>query len=245
MQILPVLDLLKGVVVRGVAGKRSEYRPVVSRLTEAVDALSVARAFREQLGIARLYVADLDAILHQWPNLEIYRTLAGEGFELLVDAGYRDITAAERVIDSGATKVIIGLETWPGPIELTQLCHQLGTARVIFSLDLMRGAPVGQLESWGTADPFAIGCQAVACGLTEMIVLDVAQVGVGNGITTAALCRRLQERFPELAIITGGGVRNAEDLQELAKNGVSGVLIASALHDGRIGVKDIAAVQNR
>src|SRR5216684_7133564 len=105
MHVLPVLDLLEGVVVRGVGGRRDEYRPVVSRLVDRPDPFSVARAFRDQLGLTRLYVADLDAILHQRPNREVYRSLADEGLELLVDAGLRDVKSAELNLAAGAAQV--------------------------------------------------------------------------------------------------------------------------------------------
>src|SRR5262245_27511643 len=98
MDILPVLDLLNGIVVRGVAGKREEYRPIESRLVDSADVLPVARAFREQLGLTRIYLADLDAILHQHPNPDLYRELAEDGFELLVDAGLRNVESAESVL---------------------------------------------------------------------------------------------------------------------------------------------------
>ena len=47
MTVLPVLDVLEGVVVRGVAGQRAEYRPLRSRLVESAVPLDVARALRE------------------------------------------------------------------------------------------------------------------------------------------------------------------------------------------------------
>src|SRR5262245_46812912 len=82
MRIIPVLDLLNGVVVRGVAGERSNYRPVVSRLVDQPEPLAVARAFRAQLGLGLLYVADLDAILHDRPSRDLYRRLAADGFDV-------------------------------------------------------------------------------------------------------------------------------------------------------------------
>src|SRR5207253_1947746 len=62
MRILPVLDLQNGVVVRGLAGRRAEYRPVVSRLTTSHQPLDIAQAFRDIFGFEHLYLADLDAI---------------------------------------------------------------------------------------------------------------------------------------------------------------------------------------
>ena len=239
MEIIPVLDLMNGVVVRGVAGRRDEYRPVVSRLVDAPDPLSVARAFRDQLGLTRLYVADLDAILHGRPNRNVYRSLASEGFDLFVDAGLRSVPSADDIVDAGATKIVAGLETWPAPEELASLCRRIGAERVIFSLDLSQGAPLGDIAHWRTSDPLAIALWAMQAGVQQIIVLDLSQVGTGSGVTTADLCGRLLAEGPDLYLITGGGVRNPSDLDRLATVGVSGVLVASALHDGRIGRSDI------
>ena len=71
MRILPVIDLKGGLVVRGVAGRRQEYRPVVSRLTPSSRPIDVAGAFRDHLGLDHLYLADLDAIAGAAPALEL------------------------------------------------------------------------------------------------------------------------------------------------------------------------------
>lgn len=239
MKIFPVLDLLEGTVVRGVAGKRNEYRPVESCLVAGSDPLAVAEAFREQLGLKELYLADLDAILHDRPNVPIYRKLIENGFELIVDAGLRDVTRARLLIDHDVSKVIAGLETAPGPEFLKQLTNACGPERVIFSLDLKQGEALGNLDPWGTSDPYKIGLQAVQSGITRMIVLDLAAVGVSDGVFTLELCRKFQQEFPELKITTGGGVRNGEDLKLLAESGIDAVLVASALHDGRIDAETI------
>ena len=61
MPILPVIDLMGGQVVRGVAGRREAYRPMVSTLTDSSDPLAVACAFRKRFGFEELYLADLVA----------------------------------------------------------------------------------------------------------------------------------------------------------------------------------------
>src|SRR5579872_2189915 len=232
MLILPVLDLLDGVVVRGVAGRRDEYHPIASRIAEKPDPLSVARAFRDRLGLTRLYIADLDAILHERPNGNVYRELSHAGFKLLIDAGLRNAESADAILAAGATQVVAGLETWPCALELRSLCERVGSERVVFSLDLRQGLPMGDLAQWKTTDPLDIAVSAVDAGAREMIVLDIAQVGVGGGVTTIDLCRRLREKFPKLRLITGGGVGSAADLRRLAELQLDGALVASALHDG-------------
>src|SRR5437763_9801240 len=89
LRVVPVLDLQGGVVVRGVAGRRREYRPVVSRLTDSCDPADVAAAFVRHFGLRELYVADLDAIAGSPPALATYAALHALGCSLWVDAGLR------------------------------------------------------------------------------------------------------------------------------------------------------------
>jgi phosphoribosylformimino-5-aminoimidazole carboxamide ribotide isomerase len=241
MQILPVIDLLGGVVVRGVAGRRAEYRPIVSRLVDRPDPLDIARAFRGALGLDTLYIADLDAILDRCPNWDIYRSLAREGFSLWVDAGLRDVALARELLAAGAKAVIAGLETCSGPELLEALCAEVGAERVVFSLDLHAGRPLGELSRWGTADPHQIAARGVEAGIRRLIVLDLAHVGGNGGLATVEFCRRLRAAHPRLELITGGGVRDAGDLAAIGRSGIAGVLVASALHDGRLTRHDLAA----
>jgi len=242
MQIIPVLDLLGGVVVRGVQGRREEYRPVESRIVQKSDPLSVARSFRDRFGLTRLYVADLDAIVHQQQDRDVYRMLAANDFQLMVDAGLRNIEGAEALLAEGADQVVAGLETWPGPDQLARLAERLGGERVVFSLDMKSGKPFGDLSGWPAREPYDIAVCAVEAGAGELIVLDLAQVGANAGLSTENLCRRLIDRFPQLRVITGGGVRGLSDLKRLSRMKVSGALVASALHDGRISRADIESL---
>ncbi|MCP4169765.1 MAG: nickel transporter, partial [Fuerstiella sp.] len=57
-------------------------------------------------------------------------------------------------------------------------------------------------------------------------------VGSEAGPVTLPLCSRLLLQFPEVSVITGGGVRSVADLRQLAGSGISGALVASAIHDG-------------
>jgi len=239
MQIVPVIDLMNSLVVRGVAGERDKYLPVNSSLVPGAAPLEIARAFRDKLGLEELYVADLDAIIDRQLNRDIYRTLAEEGFRILVDAGLRDTASAEEVLAAGASALIVGLETSAGPTHLSQLVNQFGAPQLLFSLDLIQGEPLGKTEPWRTSDPLEIVRQAVDAGVERIIVLDLAGVGSSAGVTTLRLCAQLRSRFDRLQLITGGGVRDADDLHKLAELGIDGVLVATALHTGAIGRREI------
>ncbi|MEO2032163.1 MAG: HisA/HisF-related TIM barrel protein [Planctomycetaceae bacterium] len=242
MLIIPVLDLLDGVVVRGIAGKRESYRPVESVIAASASPLDVAFAFRETFGLTTLYVADLDAILRAEPNYEIYRTLATEGFRLLIDSGLRNAEDAEASLSAGATQVIAGLETWPLLSSLEMLIRCVGADRVVFSLDLNAGVPVRTFFDLLSLDPLDIGTAVLEAGVRDMIVLDLASVGVGQGVPTLPLCRELAEFAPRTKLITGGGVRSSADLQAVAAQHLHGVLIASAIHNGAVTPEELANI---
>lgn len=233
MQILPVLDIQQGQVVRGVGGRRHEYRPIVSKWTQSTQPLALAQAMRHAYGFKRFYLADLDAIGGAPLSAELYATLLERGFELAVDAGMRGTEDGRRLLECGV-HCVVGLESVSGPETLRELLAHSNPNQVIFSLDLKHGEPLGNLSGWRAPDVWSIVQQAMEIGLRRLIVLDLARVGEGQGVGTEDLCRRVKESFPHVELIAGGGVRGLEDLRTLEACGVDWALVASALHDGRL-----------
>src|SRR5262245_11445903 len=242
MRIIPVLDIKEGKVVGGMAGRRQAHGPVVSRLTQSALPLDVASAFRMHFGLNELYVADLDAIAGSPPATPIFTTLRADGFRLWVDAGVRDVVDTLPLAAAGLEGIVVGLETVRGPAVLESLCLKLGSERLIFSLDLKHGKHLRGSSVWEDADDWSIAAEAVARGVRRLMVLDLARVGVNEGMGTEGLCARLVRAFPEVEVTAGGGVRDVADLRRLRELGVSGVLMASALHDGRVSRGDLETI---
>ena len=98
MKVIPVIDILNGIVVHAVRGKRSEYKPLESILFKSVEPVEVAKAFKT-LGFSELYVADLDAIIDCSTNFEVFKHMAEEtGLHLMVDAGVTNIERAQKLL---------------------------------------------------------------------------------------------------------------------------------------------------
>lgn len=245
LRIIPVLDLKAGQVVHARAGRRQQYRPISSRLTQSSDPIAVAQAFQAHFHWTDLYLADLDAIVGAAPALPTYVALRSLGFRLWIDAGVRDVSGSERVSTSGIEQVVVGLETVAGPDALAEICHRIGPDRVAFSLDLKDGLPLGNLLRWPRPDPWSIATQALAIGLRRIIVLDLARVGGHAGTGTEELCKWLASRHPEVEVVAGGGIRGSTDLRRLQASGVHAALVASALHDGRLRPEDLAEFADR
>jgi phosphoribosylformimino-5-aminoimidazole carboxamide ribotide isomerase len=238
MLIVPVLDVMHGEVVRGVGGRRDQYRPIVSRLTPSSRPLDVANALALHFGCHELYLADLDAIRGDELDWPLYAALHEQSFRLWVDAGIRRMPRAWQLANAGIEAIVAGLETVENPSELAKMARTFGE-RLVFSLDLNQGEPLGDRDAWQHLDAEAIAAEAVRLDVRRLLVLDLARVGRDSGTGTRELCARLCAKYPHLYLSAGGGVRNRHDLEELRNCGVQAALVASALHDGRLTRADL------
>ncbi len=252
MRIIPVIDVLAGVVVRAVGGKRADYRPIQSKLTPSANPVSVAKALVAATGAEEVYVADLDAIIGQGGG-----TVAAEIAEALpevkvwIDQGVRGEADIARLPLSkpGGWKTlfkpqprpnvvpVLGSETVGGPAVLASVRAAVGSG-CVFSADTYDGELLGDWKAWdgwGVSEATDVVQMAraveVLLGNRVFILLDLAHVGSRSGPGTAKAVERLKAAMPEIGLVSGGGVRTKDDVQRLKDAGADGVLVASALHD--------------
>ena len=238
IQVIPVLDILDRVVVRGIAGNRDEYRPIESLICESTLPLEVAAAIRKHFELHEFYVADLDSILHQQLNADSIKLLIEHGFQLMVDAGVRETKLVHELVRMGVQSVIVGLESIPNPELLLELVAAFDRSRIVFSLDLQNGQPLGELAEWPDSTAVGIATSAIESGIRQLILLDLAAVGTSRGPMVLDLCREIRSRFPEVRIISGGGVSKASDIDAFEEAGADAVLVATSLHNGRLTRSD-------
>ena len=237
MKVIPVIDVLNGIVVHAVRGRRKEYQPLKSVLCNFVDPVEVAKTF-STLGFSELYLADLDAITGKQANYAVYKRIAGEtGLKLMVDAGITDIKTAEKVLESAVSKIIVGTESLQSKNFVEEAVRILGADKIIVSLDLMCDKVMVKLGFDGCNDALGLLRDFKKMGVSKFIVLDLARVGSGEGVNVEFLKKTMENVRADVYV--GGGVRDIADLVELKNLGVSGVLVATALHSGKISISDL------
>ncbi len=242
MRVIPVLDLKGGNAVHARGGRREHYERVRSKLAPPEsDAIALARAYRDVLGSTECYLADLDAIGGAEPQWPLVRAITAGGMRWLIDAACTTTHRAQEILAAGAARVVVALETLSGFNSLAEACRVVGADRVVFSLDLYHGTPVVRAGSAVRDDPLDLAREAVSAGIAALLILDLARVGAGGGIDLE-LVSRIRQTLPEIELLAGGGVEREEDLTRAARVGLDGVLVATALHDGRIGAAQIQAV---
>lgn len=230
MEIIPVIDLLQGQVVRAERGERSRYRPIFSRLCDSCEPLAIARALSELYPFATLYIADLDAIQDLGNNEKIIDQLRREFPQLTIwlDAGIRTPEAWPFPHDAGI-RCVIGSENLRDTAEYTHLAEQLAGNAPLLSLDF---------NAHGLIGPPAL-LQHPGLWPNDLICMTLTKVGSYDGPDVDKLSA-FRAANPHTQIYAAGGIRDITDLVCLRDTGIAGALVASALHDGRIGKAGLA-----
>jgi phosphoribosylformimino-5-aminoimidazole carboxamide ribotide isomerase len=228
MLLIPVIDLMRGQVVRAVRGDRQSYRPIVSSLCDGSDPLQMARALCRHCASSRLYVADLDALTGGEAQADVLRALLQglPALELWLDAGFADAAAAAALcqrIGAPAGRVV--------PVFGSESLRSLAALRAAFanpdagvlSLDRRGGQRLDPAGCWDHPELWP----------GRVIVMTLERVGADSGPDLDTL-REVQSRAPAARLVGAGGIRHAEDLVRARDAGAHAWLVASALHDGRL-----------
>jgi phosphoribosylformimino-5-aminoimidazole carboxamide ribotide isomerase len=234
VDLIPVIDIRNGIAVQAIAGQRSQYRPLRSNLTDSVEPAEVLKALRDHVFPQRCYVADLDAIEGRGLNRCTLAEMARIGLPLIVDAGVTSGFVITDLLELGAAAIVLSSESLGLSHTLPDLVKRVPASNLIYSVDLKCGRlmiPHGDTVEF---IPESVIPQIRDAGIRSVIVLDLTAVGTGRGIPTLALCEQIHRLCSDMHIISGGGVFSDACVQSARQAGLNALLIASALHDGRI-----------
>ena len=229
--VVPVLDLRGGEVVHAQRGDRAAYRPIRTPLAGGSSAPSAVLSGLLSLAPFRqIYIADLDAIEGRGGHAECVAALASQfpDLEFWLDGGYRE---AGQAAAARAPRVlpVLGSETMPRAEVARDLLAMLGPSGFVLSLDQRGDRFLGPPDLAASS----------ALWPRRVIAMTLHRVGawLGPDLDRVAELRRTA---PDTGIYAAGGVRDAGDLHSLEKAGAAGVLVATALHDGRLSRIDLA-----
>lgn len=233
MKIIPVIDLKAGLVVHARRGERDSYQPIVSPLCRGSRPIDVVAGILDVHPFDTLYIADLAAIQGQGDHHAEIAELAAEfpSLGLWIDSGLGDPASCRAWLARGLGTLVLGSEAVADPAVVRQLRDETPAGRLVLSLDFRGDRFLGPPELSRRVEDWP----------ERLIAMTLSQVGSGAGPDFARL-DEIKRRAEGRQIFAAGGVRGGEDLLELARRGINGVLVASALHDRRIGSTEIAAV---
>jgi phosphoribosylformimino-5-aminoimidazole carboxamide ribotide isomerase len=222
LQIIPVIDVMGGQVVQAIAGNRANYSPISSVVTSSTTPKGVIEDLLSFSDFEIVYIAELDSIQFGQLNIEFYSELFKQfpAITFWFDYGVSQKSDITKFSDLDNVKVVVGTETLQEPDVFSE-------AGLVLSLDFKNEKPLGliqihqQTESWPE----------------DVIVMSLDNVGKQSG-PNYQLIEFVASSNDQVNVYAAGGVRNKQDLEKLSKKGVKGVLIASALHHGKLD-KDV------
>jgi phosphoribosylformimino-5-aminoimidazole carboxamide ribotide isomerase len=223
LKVIPVIDLLGGVVVHAKKGERASYQPIQSQLTQSSQALDIVAALLEVYPFEQLYIADLDAI-QKVNTSEVlnYKVIASikqryPELDLWVDAGIRSAEELDAWHMSGVN-IILGSENFKKINDFLSL-KELLQENFILSLDYFSNGFIGPSELIESTEHWP----------ENVIAMTLENVGANQGVNTELL-QKIRHQSPLTNLFAAGGVRNIDDLKALQGLNIQGVLVATALH---------------
>ena len=225
MEIIPVIDIKDEIVVHARRGKRADYAPIESRFTSSSAPLAVVDGILDVLPFENFYIADLDAIAGTAANDVAVKSIATRhpNVKIWLDAGFKHPQALDAFLTTPNIDFVLATESIETLAAYEALRDSIPPDRTLLSLD--RSGP----DLLGCVDLF----DCTSAWPDRIIHMNLGVVGTGNGPDWSGL-ETLQRTAADRKIVAAGGVRSEDDLRRLAALEISGVLVATALHEGRI-----------
>lgn len=232
--IIPAIDLIDGQCVRL---RQGDYQ---QKTIYAKDPVEVASMFADY-GIRRLHLVDLDgAKAKHVINYRVLEKIARKT-NLTIDygGGIKTDEDLRKVFDHGASQATVGSIAVTDPELFRKWISQFGSDKMILGADV-RGKHIA-ISGWQdvtTVDIFQLIRQYEKIGVQTVLCTDISKDGMLEG-PSVDLYKELQNEFPHLQFIASGGISRIEDVQELNKQDIYGIIIGKALYEGNITLDQI------
>ncbi|HIW78939.1 MAG TPA: 1-(5-phosphoribosyl)-5-[(5-phosphoribosylamino)methylideneamino]imidazole-4-carboxamide isomerase [Candidatus Bilophila faecipullorum] len=235
MILFPAVDIKGGQAVRLKRGRAEDSTVFFD------DPVAAARQWQEQ-GAKYLHLVDLDgAFQGVSPNTELVRRIC-EALSIPVQlgGGIRDEETAQRWLDAGVTRLIIGTMALEDPARFAALCRA-HPGRIGVSLDAENGRL--KTRGWVGDTPYTLDDvvpRLADDGAAFLVYTDIERDGMQTGVNVPALTRLA--RTSPVPVIAAGGVATLDDVKALYPLSVSanleGAISGRAIYEGTLDLRE-------
>lgn len=231
MLVMPSVDILAGKCVRLTKGSPETAKVYYKNPIDA--------ALRwEEEGAEAIHVIDLDAALGLGDNLNIIIDLIKTvTTKVEIGGGIRSLEKALNLYSKGAERVILGSEAVKNPEIVSELAKKIGSTHVMVSLDYKREKIA--VEGWKRVTQhnlFRTASTMERLGAGWILSTSISRDGTFKGVDLSTIKKLVQS--VEIDVVASGGVRSLEEISNLKKIGVSGVVIGKAFFEGTLDLKE-------
>ena len=234
MKVIPAVDIMSGQVVRLYKGN-SRQKTVYHD-----DPVAIARRWEEQ-GADMLHLVDLDATLGIGSNFRLIKeVIKSVSIPVEVAGGLRSESAAKDAADI-ASRIVIGTMAFKNRQLFEKISSRLGQQKIVVSVDHMEGQIMthGWQSSTGIHLLDAVR-EFASMGFTEFLLTDVDRDGTMQGPDLEFLEKTCSVR--NVNVISSGGISSLDDIREIAKRDVFGVILGKALYEDKISIPEVKKI---
>ena len=232
--VYPALDIRDGRVVRLLQGDYAK------QTTYGDDALPRAQVFAAT-GASWMHLVDLDAAKAGGYTLAplLQQITATTALKVQTGGGVRGRDDVARILDAGASRVVIGSLAVREPEQVLAWLAEFGAERLTIALDTRQGEDgVWRLPVHGWTETADVTLDALAsryaqAGMKHLLCTDISRDGMLSG-PNVELYAHLAKLLPGVAVQASGGVRDAADIRAAKAAGCGGAVLGKALLEGRL-----------
>ncbi|NLX08495.1 MAG: 1-(5-phosphoribosyl)-5-[(5-phosphoribosylamino)methylideneamino]imidazole-4-carboxamide isomerase [Chloroflexi bacterium] len=236
MIVYPAIDIRQGRVVRLLHGDPNQ------ETVHGDDPVAVAERW-QAAGAEWLHVINLDGALGEAAlAVDTLKQIAALGLPVQFGGGLRSLDDAQRAIDAGAGRVILGTPVVRDPSLAGQAIRRWGADAVAVALDAKDGwVATHGWQKTSLWTPVNLGRRLAADGVRHALYTDVSRDGDLSGVNVGATAKLARETG--LDVIASGGVASLDDIIALWQvGGIAGVVIGKALYEGKLSLQDAIRV---
>lgn len=236
MIILPAIDLLDGKCVRLYKGDYNKDEVV------AKDALKTALSFKES-GAAWLHMVDLNGAKDGGnANFSIIKQVAaGSGLKVETGGGIRDLTAIEKHLNAGVSRVILGSAALKNPGLVKEAVKQFSGESVAVGIDAKSGFVM--TEGWLKSSKvhyLDLAAAMADMGVKYIIYTDIDKDGTLEGANLQQL-KELSQKV-NVNIIASGGVKDIGDIKAIKALNLYGAICGQSIYKGTLSLTEAISV---
>lgn len=226
-RIVFVIDLLNGKVVHAIKGEREKYQPVKnSKICDSAQPFEMISAVKPR----EVYIADLDRLSYSGNNFEAINKISSLT-RTMVNIGVRKNEDIETCIGIADT-VILSSEA--SSFELMKYASKNYPERTSITIDIKNGAVLTNDRELNK-EPEELIKRLNDLKIRDIVIIDLSKVGSNEGINEDFLRNVAQTSHHN--VLFGGGIKDMGDINTLREVGISGALVATAVHNGKIPVE--------
>ena len=239
--VYPALDIRNGQVVRLLQGDYAQ------QTTYGDNPLPRAQTFAAA-GASWMHLVDLDAAKAGGYTLAplLAQIAANTSLKVQTGGGVRSRDDVARILDAGASRVVIGSLAVRQPEQVLAWLDKFGADRLTIALDTRQGDDgVWRLPVHGWTETADVTLDELAtryaqAGMKHLLCTDIARDGMLSG-PNIALYTHLSKLLPGVVVQASGGVRDVNDVAAAKSVGCGGAVLGKALLEGRLQLSEALA----